>query len=493
MIPKDRFLFFCFSLFLSFLGGLARGGEVRIPGDHSTLQAAIDAAKPGDTVLVGPGCYSGPIRLKVNVRVRSLGDDRPGEISFGGKSVFERTLRTLIDAGGKNTQPVVTGADGAVLDGFTVTGLGKVDHHKPGHAHAVECRGVSPQILNNLVIHNGSTGIGSHNRGKRLAAALIQGNFVVGNEGIGIGNNQESGALILDNVVCHNHEAGIGSRNGAKPVVIGNIVFKNGFGYPQGPEKNPVTGGVFWPGIGARDGARPYIAGNEVYGNAMAGIGSSKAYPTIVSNHVHHNRLTGIGLTERSRALVMGNRSHDNGRPGIGVVNSLALLVENVIGFNGKNAGIGILDGSRVLARGNRISGAGTAGFGVINATALLVENEILRAGTAGVMVTGSLPVTLEGNRILRSGTVGVLASGYRLNLKKNIITDSAHHGVLVHASAGLVVVEGNTIRGNGKRGGAGIFAPHPEQIRLGKNEVKENGRLGDVVIGGRKKDKKRK
>jgi pectin methylesterase-like acyl-CoA thioesterase len=37
---------------------LGRGGRiVRVPGNHSTIQAAIDAASPGATIMVAAGRY----------------------------------------------------------------------------------------------------------------------------------------------------------------------------------------------------------------------------------------------------------------------------------------------------------------------------------------------------------------------------------------------------------------------------------------------------
>jgi len=37
---------------------------ITVPGDHSTVQAAINAANPGDTILVGPGTYVGQINQR---------------------------------------------------------------------------------------------------------------------------------------------------------------------------------------------------------------------------------------------------------------------------------------------------------------------------------------------------------------------------------------------------------------------------------------------
>lgn len=40
------------------LAAAARAGEISVPGDHATIQAAVDAAASGDVVVVGPGIYA---------------------------------------------------------------------------------------------------------------------------------------------------------------------------------------------------------------------------------------------------------------------------------------------------------------------------------------------------------------------------------------------------------------------------------------------------
>ncbi|MHB8860071.1 MAG: right-handed parallel beta-helix repeat-containing protein, partial [Thermoleophilia bacterium] len=55
------------------------GGNWYVPGNLGSIQAAIDAASPGDTVNVGPGTFAG--NINVNKSVTLLGD--PGDSSAG--------------------------------------------------------------------------------------------------------------------------------------------------------------------------------------------------------------------------------------------------------------------------------------------------------------------------------------------------------------------------------------------------------------------------
>jgi hypothetical protein len=49
------------------LSGLAHAGPpIKVPEDHSTIQAAVDAANPGDKILIGPGVYNESIVVDVN-------------------------------------------------------------------------------------------------------------------------------------------------------------------------------------------------------------------------------------------------------------------------------------------------------------------------------------------------------------------------------------------------------------------------------------------
>jgi len=312
-----------------------------------SIQKAIDAAKYGDLVIVSPGRYYETLVLRDGVTVRSEG-------TLEERKDHTAAKRTIIDANGV-LKPVVEMAENATIDGFGITGLGKVNHHVPGHPHGVQSRGVSGKIINNIIHDIGSTGIGSHASLGRDAATYIANNEIYNNAGIGIGNNHESSPTVTGNVVHHNDEVGIGSKNGSHPLIEYNVVFANK-----------------WTGIGAKDGSFPIIRNNKVYRNGIgkqirsgAGIGLQKTYaPLVENNEVYQNFLAGIGLRNGVRTVLRGNKSYKNKRAGIGLDNVDKVIIEENDLFENSMAGIGITNKSKgVVIRRNKIHGNIMAGI----------------------------------------------------------------------------------------------------------------------------------
>jgi len=487
-------------LVLGFLSVAAQGQDtgktIRVPADHGTIQEAINQAGPGDTVLVSAGTYSEHLMLKAGVYLKSEGDDSPGSQEYAGRKPLKRAEQTIIDVKGSTKAAVVGGAEGATLDGFTITGLGHLNHHLPGHAHAVECRNCSATIINNIIRDNGSTGIGQHaKKGATIglvAAPYVANNFVFRNLGIGIGNNHRSQTVIINNVVFENYEAGIGARNEAAPLIENNIVFGNGFGYKdldpaecKNFDKNQKS---IWPGIGVKDGARAVIRGNKSYNNAVCGIGvDNQAFAIIEGNEVYDNRYTGIGVGGRrgAQAIIRGNTIRGNGGPGIGVnLASTAVVDGNTVEKNGEGSpAIAIVAGSTGTVLNNILKPGSMAGVAVINATATVSGNKIEGPVKAGIRVDDSV-ATIDNNEVTGAGTVGLFLHDSRVTATRNAIRSSTHHGIVVIGKECRANLSANVLSGNGKEGGANIYAGKATACRMAANEFKDTPALGNVFNG---------
>jgi hypothetical protein len=141
---------------------------IHVPADKPTIQAAIDAAVNGDTVLVSDGTY------KEN-------------INFNGKAITVTSVngssKTTIDGGAADSVVTFTTNAGftSVLSGFTITnGFSNFNKPNSGSGGGIFIDGASPKILNNVITANkGCDGDGIYVHG--AASPLIQGNVITAN------------------------------------------------------------------------------------------------------------------------------------------------------------------------------------------------------------------------------------------------------------------------------------------------------------------------
>ena len=400
---------------------------LRVPEEFQTIGAAIQVAEEGDRVVVVPGTYRERVALKANVTLISAAD------ADTKNDAFSRAKRTILDGTGVVGElPGVVMAEGAVLDGFTITGIGsfdetvwKKDWEERGRNQkhddiggfgipAVSVDGVSCRIQNCMVHHNGHTGIALRGRNGDVTHALVLGNrcwrnmgggigIMDGASGIiqrnecyenllaGIGHHGDAAPLVRENDCHDNVRAGIGVSEGASPILRGNRCHSNrraGIGIRTGSETRPVVEGneCFengMAGIGIEDGAEPILRRNKCEKNQLAGIGAENGVNVIlVANECRENQASGIGLNSGCGAILWRNICENNALVALGIPDKgRAVIVENVFSRNGGVPPlVAIKGGSEVIMTGNKLTGGGVAGI-LVEGRAVLVENNIGAAG----------------------------------------------------------------------------------------------------------------
>lgn len=446
------------SLLLVTCANLVSAGTIRVPQDHKTIQAAVDKAEAGDTVLVEAGVYRERIRLKERVTLQSAGDDAPGKLGL------KRAAATVLDGGGKEGEgPGVAMAEGSTLDGFTVTNVGLYDeaewkkHHatqgnEQPHEHigqpgtvGVSVIGVTCTIRHNIVHHIGYSGIAIQGVAGKRCLPLVQGNVCYRNMGGGIGSMQGSTAIIDGNVCFQNFYAGIG-HEGASPVVTNNECYEN-----------------IRAGIGISEGASPLVRGNKCYRNRRAGIGirtDAVTKPVVEDNDCYQNDMAGIGCEEHSAPLLRGNRCHENALAGIGCRSGARpIIVENKC-FRNHAAGIGIgsEQGAQPLIANNECYENDEAGIGQReDAETTLVGNHVHHNKASGIGFAdckAGQSVVIN-NRVLDNEKVAVgIHSGWKVRLVGNELSrpEGLPPVVMVFKGAEADFLD-NTIRGVGVAG----------------------------------------
>jgi parallel beta-helix repeat protein len=241
---------------------------IQVPGDQPTIQAGINVANSGDTVLVAPGTYS-------------------ENVDFQGKNITVASLSgaSVTTIKGTGVGPVVifddNSAASGVLQGFTITGgacafiknqyLGggiyvgvgetptitgnTITNNRGCDGAGISIYGAGPVIQNNVITHNQQYGYSGGNGGGGIqilggaVPAQVIGNTITDNAhtnwGGGIGMNGGGVALIKNNFIArntaYNAGGGISMINGSAPLIVQNVIVDNVVTNNSGS-----GGGVYW-------------------------------------------------------------------------------------------------------------------------------------------------------------------------------------------------------------------------------------------------------
>ncbi len=222
---------------------------INVPNDQPTIQAGMDVASPGDTVLVADGTYTG------NGNVF---------LSFGGKAIVvksangpENCIIDCVTGTGVQAFLITNGeGEGSVVDGFKII----------NGCWVVFCENSKPTIKNNIMDGNNS----------------------------GVYTRYGDGTIIENNTILNSNENGIYCLS-SSPIIMNNTII-----------------GSNWEGIYCRSSYTPIIESNNISESEFNGIKCYKSSPEIKSNTIQNNKGSGIYIDNSSPAVI-GNRIFNNG------------------------------------------------------------------------------------------------------------------------------------------------------------------------------------
>jgi hypothetical protein len=199
MLKLFSSLLLCLIFFCPPISALTIG----VPNSKSTIQAGIEAASPGDTVLVQPGTYYETIDFKgKNIVVGSM---------FLTTRDTSYISSTIIDAQRKNTVVIFqSGETSTEFCGFTITNGQShgiwIDNPHPNPGGGIYCKNASP-YLHHLIVENSQSQYDGGGMYLEKSNSVIENCVIRNNRAVGSGGGLffENGNHQITNCIINNN------------------------------------------------------------------------------------------------------------------------------------------------------------------------------------------------------------------------------------------------------------------------------------------------
>ncbi len=205
---------------------------ITVPGDHATIQEAVDAASPGDLVLIDPGIYKEAVKVTTeDLTIRGV--DRNTVILDG---EFEKDNGIfVVEADGVAVENMT--ARNYTSNGFFWTGVegyrgSYLTAYRNGDYGIYAFDSVQGQFDNSL--GSGSPDAGFY-IGECYPCDAVIDNVISEYNGLGYSGTNSGGELYIINSTFRNNRAGIVPNSGSyelcypnrQTTVVGNLVYDN--------------------------------------------------------------------------------------------------------------------------------------------------------------------------------------------------------------------------------------------------------------------------
>jgi len=266
---------------------------INVPGDYPTIQEAVDAADPGDSILVAAGTYPETVTITEEVILK-------GE---------NRETTTIQGPAAGNTVTVY--ADGTEISGFSITNSGStypesglfldtagqcvikdINASNNGGFGIFAMWAEDNVISENLVTYNGYCGIRVD-----MSRNYIFDNTCNSNTGDGVFMYGASGSVLDGNLASLNGEGGISAQGIFEDMMISENLAAD----------NLKSGILLYAGVDCE------VVNNTSMGNGWSGVdvGSSSGV-TIEGNYLAMCTFHGIKLNASDGCFAVENHVRDN-------------------------------------------------------------------------------------------------------------------------------------------------------------------------------------
>jgi nitrous oxidase accessory protein NosD len=280
--------------------------------DFSSIQEAIDAARPGDMITVGPGTYEENLVIEKPLTLRGAGPDRTTVVGH------------IVDW---PSAVISIRAESVRVEGFTITGTGL-------YPIGVWVRGDDVHIVGNRII---DVEFGVEVTGDVMGVEVTRNEILRCFSCVSVAHTSANPVLIVENTISEClYGIALGVVHGALGGDASAKVMRNTI------SRNQEAGiGTF--------GAIAEISSNVIEENSGPGLlGAGGSSLTIRGNLISRNGEEGVRFLNDDVVLLLQNTVAENGADGLALAVKFAQVAGNHILSNGGN-GISILSPGRAL------------------------------------------------------------------------------------------------------------------------------------------------
>ncbi len=294
-------------------------GTIRVPEDFTTIQAAINAAQNGNTVLVAPGTYAGGITITGKTITLASYFHTTGDPSY---------INSTTISGGTTGVNVAANSPNVIVKGLRFT----------GGSDSLVLRAPGGQAISNFFDHSGTDALSFENVG---GVALDNSCTGPGDDCIDV-DGPETDVLLENNVIDVPSDDGIELRNYAYTGSLVTVTMRG----------NRITGAkedgiqlIDYPAIQNR---RFIIERNVIRNSADVGLGLMDNGDTIEDYraasmperiHVFNNTFDGnkYGITGGDNLIAVNNIISRSTVLGLKNVDAASMVANTLFWSNGQN------------------------------------------------------------------------------------------------------------------------------------------------------------